>query len=135
MDELSMILTRLLLGIGHLAIIIVVAPLLQGFIKKQGFLADEARPTPSSTLPRFKKINAKGGIGLRTCLLGFSSGAKNRSSSHINGRACYSHCLGLGAVKWLGGPLFVRGKPWFGTLVYDAFGFRRGRNVWRNGLE
>src|SRR5665648_577097 len=34
MDELSMILTRLLLGIGHLAIIIVVAPLLQGFIKK-----------------------------------------------------------------------------------------------------
>jgi formate hydrogenlyase subunit 4 len=34
MDELLVILNRLLLGLGHLALIIVVAPLLQGFIKK-----------------------------------------------------------------------------------------------------
>ncbi|KJR48983.1 Formate hydrogenlyase subunit 4 [Desulfosporosinus sp. I2] len=34
MDELFMILTRLLMGIGHLAVILVAAPLLQGFIKK-----------------------------------------------------------------------------------------------------
>lgn len=34
MDELFMILTRLLMGLGHLAIILVAAPLLQGFIKK-----------------------------------------------------------------------------------------------------
>jgi len=34
MDEPVMILTRLLMGLGHLALIIVVAPLLQGFIKK-----------------------------------------------------------------------------------------------------
>ena len=34
MDELFVILNRLLLGLGHLALIIVVAPLLQGFIKK-----------------------------------------------------------------------------------------------------
>jgi len=34
MDELFMILTRFLMGIGHLAVILVAAPLLQGFIKK-----------------------------------------------------------------------------------------------------
>ena len=34
MDELFMILTRLLMGVGHLAVILVAAPLLQGFIKK-----------------------------------------------------------------------------------------------------
>ncbi|GAB6156041.1 NADH-quinone oxidoreductase subunit H [Desulfosporosinus burensis] len=34
MDELFTILTRLLMGIGHLAIFLVAAPLLQGFIKK-----------------------------------------------------------------------------------------------------
>ena len=34
MDELFMTLTRLLMGIGHLAIFLVAAPLLQGFIKK-----------------------------------------------------------------------------------------------------
>ena len=34
MDELFLILTRLLIGIGHLALILVAAPLLQGFIKK-----------------------------------------------------------------------------------------------------
>lgn len=34
MDELYMILNRLLMGVGHLAIILVAAPLLQGFIKK-----------------------------------------------------------------------------------------------------
>ena len=34
MDELFTILTRLLMGIGHLAIFVVAAPLLQGFIKK-----------------------------------------------------------------------------------------------------
>jgi len=34
MDELFMILTRLLMGIGHLALFLVAAPLLQGFIKK-----------------------------------------------------------------------------------------------------
>ncbi|MDR3542195.1 MAG: NADH-quinone oxidoreductase subunit H [Desulfosporosinus sp.] len=34
MDELLMVLTRLLMGLGHLALILVAAPLLQGFIKK-----------------------------------------------------------------------------------------------------
>ncbi|ODA39955.1 NADH-quinone oxidoreductase subunit H [Desulfosporosinus sp. BG] len=34
MDELYAVLTRLLMGLGHLALILVVAPLLQGFIKK-----------------------------------------------------------------------------------------------------
>ena len=34
MDELFMILTRLLMGIGHLALIVIAAPLLQGLIKK-----------------------------------------------------------------------------------------------------
>lgn len=34
MDELFMILTRLLMSLGHLAIILIAAPLLQGFIKK-----------------------------------------------------------------------------------------------------
>lgn len=34
MDESIMILTRLLMGLGHLALILVAAPLLQGFIKK-----------------------------------------------------------------------------------------------------
>ncbi|HEY8910925.1 MAG TPA: NADH-quinone oxidoreductase subunit H [Desulfosporosinus sp.] len=34
MDELLTMLTRLLMGLGHLALILVVAPLLQGFIKK-----------------------------------------------------------------------------------------------------
>jgi len=33
MDELFMLLTRLLMGFGHLALILVAAPLLQGFIK------------------------------------------------------------------------------------------------------
>ena len=34
MDELLIMLTRLLMGLGHLALILVAAPLLQGFIKK-----------------------------------------------------------------------------------------------------
>lgn len=34
MDELLMILTRLLMGLGHLALILIAAPLLQGLIKK-----------------------------------------------------------------------------------------------------
>ncbi|MDR3586215.1 MAG: NADH-quinone oxidoreductase subunit H [Desulfosporosinus sp.] len=34
MDDLLMMLTRLLMGLGHLALILVAAPLLQGFIKK-----------------------------------------------------------------------------------------------------
>ncbi|MCO5387743.1 NADH-quinone oxidoreductase subunit H [Desulfosporosinus sp.] len=34
MDEIFMILTRLLMGIGHLALIVVAAPLVQGLIKK-----------------------------------------------------------------------------------------------------
>lgn len=34
MDESSMLLTRLLMGIGHVALILVAAPLLQGFIKR-----------------------------------------------------------------------------------------------------